>query len=101
MMAEATQAHHVNLRPLLPLYLVIFIAFCGYALMVTLFIPMLMGDYGFVPQDAPVARRTAIVEPKQNCGSPANVATSTEGPNWSFNCNAAKSEAKPPHDAPA
>ena len=60
-MAEATQAHHVNLRPLLPLYLVIFIAFCGYALMVTLFIPMLMGDYGFVPQDAPVARRTAIV----------------------------------------
>lgn len=35
-----------DIHPLLPLYLVIFIAFCGYAMMVTIFVPMLMHDDG-------------------------------------------------------
>jgi len=36
-----------DLHPLLPLYLVIFIAFIGYSMMVTLFIPMLVYSEGF------------------------------------------------------
>src|SRR6267142_4280414 len=42
----------VDLRALLPLYLVIFIGFCGYSLMITLFVPMLMGTNGFLAADA-------------------------------------------------
>lgn len=38
----------VDLHPLLPLYLVIFIAFTGYSMMVTLFVPMLLNDHGFL-----------------------------------------------------
>ena len=40
------QPHKTNIHPLFPLYLVIFIAFCGYAMMVTIFVPMLMHDDG-------------------------------------------------------
>lgn len=42
----------VDLHPLLPLYLVIFIAFTGYSMMVTLFVPMLMNNHGFVTDTA-------------------------------------------------
>jgi len=45
----AIVARTVNIRSLLPLYLVIFIAFIGYAMMVTFFVPLLMHDYGFLP----------------------------------------------------
>ncbi|HSU07059.1 MAG TPA: MFS transporter, partial [Acetobacteraceae bacterium] len=51
----------VGLRPLLPLYLVIFIAFCGYSLMMTLFVPMLMGQYGFVPAATGIGQRTTLI----------------------------------------
>jgi MFS family permease len=40
-------AHKTDLHPLMPLYLLIFIAFTGYAMMVTLFVPMLMHHNGF------------------------------------------------------
>jgi MFS family permease len=48
-----------DLRPLLPLYLVIVIAFLGYSRMVTLFVPMLMHQTsGFLPSSATTAQRT-------------------------------------------
>jgi MFS family permease len=47
------------IRPLLPLYLVIVIAFLGYSMMVTLFVPMLMHrTSGFLPSSATTAHRT-------------------------------------------
>ena len=51
----------VNLRPLLPLYLVIFIGFCGYSLMITLFIPMLMGENGFLGTDTTANQRSLVL----------------------------------------
>src|ERR1700677_3235890 len=48
----------VDLRALLPLYLVIFIGFCGYSLMITLFVPMLMGTNGFLAADAATGQRS-------------------------------------------
>jgi predicted MFS family arabinose efflux permease len=48
----------VDLRALLPLYLVIFIGFCGYSLMITLFVPMLMGTNGFLAADATTGHRS-------------------------------------------
>src|ERR1700733_12043410 len=48
----------VDLRALLPLYLVIFIGFCGYSLMITLFVPMLMGTNGFLAEDATTGQRS-------------------------------------------
>gem|GEM_PF-591321 len=50
-----------GLRPLLPLYLVIFVAFLGYAMMVTLFVPMLVGHNGFLPPEAGAGRRSLLV----------------------------------------
>ncbi|MBO0718407.1 MAG: MFS transporter, partial [Rhizobiales bacterium] len=52
------QTHRTDLRTLLPLYLVVFIGFCGYSLMITLFAPMLMGSNDFLPADATVAQRS-------------------------------------------
>ncbi len=52
---------NIKLTALLPLYLVIFIGFCGYSLMITLFVPMLMGDNGFLsPASTPGQRSFAI-----------------------------------------
>jgi predicted MFS family arabinose efflux permease len=48
----------VDLKALLPLYLVIFIGFCGYSLMITLFVPMLMGTNGFLAADAATGQRS-------------------------------------------
>ncbi|WP_407158504.1 MFS transporter [Bradyrhizobium sp. STM 3557] len=47
--------------PLLPLYLLIFIGFCGYSLMITLFAPMLMGNNGFLPDGATVGQRSIVL----------------------------------------
>lgn len=49
------------IRRLLPLYLVIFVAFCGYSLMVTLFVPMLMNENGFVPPGTGIGQRTTLI----------------------------------------
>jgi len=51
----------VDLRPLLPLYLVIFIGFCGYSLMITLFVPMLMGANGFLAADTTTSQRSLVL----------------------------------------
>jgi DHA1 family tetracycline resistance protein-like MFS transporter len=49
----------VDLKPLLPLYLVIFVGFCGYSLMITLFVPMLMGADSFLSARPSAARLPA------------------------------------------
>lgn len=49
---------NIRLAALLPLYLVIFIGFCGYSLMITLFVPMLMGDNGFLPPATTTGQRS-------------------------------------------
>jgi DHA1 family tetracycline resistance protein-like MFS transporter len=54
----AIQRTPTRLRPLLPLYLVIFIAFIGYAMMVNFFVPLFMNNNGFLPPDASLALRT-------------------------------------------
>lgn len=51
----------VELKALLPLYLVTFIGFCGYSLMITLFIPMLMGDNGFLDPGTTSERRSMVL----------------------------------------
>jgi hypothetical protein len=51
----------VHLKALLPLYLVIFIGFCGYSLMITLFVPMLMGTNGFLAADATAGQRSLVL----------------------------------------
>lgn len=53
--------HASGLRPLLPLYFVIFIAFLGYAMMVTLFVPMLVGHNGFLPRETSAGTRSLLV----------------------------------------
>ncbi len=50
-----------RIAPLLPVYLVIFVAFIGYSMMVNFFVPLLMNDHGFLPNDAsPGTRATTI-----------------------------------------
>lgn len=51
----------VRLSALLPLYLVIFIGFCGYSLMITLFVPMLMGDNGLLPPETTPGQRSFAI----------------------------------------
>jgi hypothetical protein len=51
----------VDLKALLPLYLVIFIGFCGYSLMITLFVPMLMGTNGFLAAEATTGQRSVVL----------------------------------------
>ncbi len=68
-LANCTRAHTVRIDrtvlarilPLLPLYLLIFIGFCGYSLMITLFAPMLMGNNGFVPDGASLGQRSVVL----------------------------------------
>lgn len=47
MIPAGIQPNKTDLNPILPLYLVILVAFAGYGLMVAIFIPMLMHDTGF------------------------------------------------------
>jgi MFS family permease len=56
-----TRSRSTEIRPLLPVYLVIFIAFIGYAMMVNFFVPLLMHDHGFLPVTASKAQRTTAV----------------------------------------
>lgn len=59
-MAQATPTR-TPLRPLLPLYLVIFTGYIGYGMMVTLFVQMLLDrGSGFVPPGASTAYRTQL-----------------------------------------
>jgi len=51
------QPNKTDLHPLMPLYLVILVAFAGYGLMVSIFIPMLMHDTGFFDKSVPTATR--------------------------------------------
>ena len=50
-----------DIRPLLPIYLVIFVAFIGYAMMVNFFVPLLMHDHGFLPAATSTAERTTVI----------------------------------------
>lgn len=50
--------HRIDLHPLMPLYLVIFIAFIGYSMMVTIFVPMLMDGGGFFHEGAASGTKT-------------------------------------------
>ena len=51
----------VDLKPLLPLYLVIFVGFCGYSLMITLFVPMLMGADSFLGANTTPGQRSVVL----------------------------------------
>ncbi|MGH6938729.1 MFS transporter, partial [Hypericibacter sp.] len=57
----AKRMRGVGLRALLPLYLVIFIGFCGYSLMITLFVPMLMGANGFLGAETTANQRSVVL----------------------------------------
>lgn len=59
MLSAGIRSTKTDLHPLLPLYLLIFIAFTGYAMMVTLFIPMLIVDTGFLGKSVP--HSTALI----------------------------------------
>jgi MFS family permease len=50
-----------DIRPVLPIYLVIYAAFIGYGMMVNFFVPLLMENHGFLPATASVAQRTTVV----------------------------------------
>jgi DHA1 family tetracycline resistance protein-like MFS transporter len=56
-----TTTRSTNIRPLLPVYLVIFVAFIGYAMMVNFFVPLLMHNHGFLPATASNAQRSTAV----------------------------------------
>lgn len=59
MLSARPNYEKTDLHPILPLYLVILIAFTGYGLMVTIFIPMLMHGSGFF--DESVTRATRVI----------------------------------------
>ncbi len=50
-----------DLHPLMPLYLVILIAFTGYSMMVTIFVPMLMYDHAFFGGEVSRAVKTTVI----------------------------------------
>jgi len=50
-----------KIAALAPLYLVIFIGFCGYSLMITLFVPMLLGDNGFLDASVTPGQRSVVL----------------------------------------
>jgi predicted MFS family arabinose efflux permease len=56
-----TTTRSTNIRPLLPVYLVTFVAFIGYAMMVNFFVPLLMHNHGFLPPTASNAERSTAV----------------------------------------
>lgn len=47
MFSSGVRPYKTDLHPIMPLYMVIFIAFIGYAMMVTIFVTMLVRDPGF------------------------------------------------------
>jgi len=57
MQPAGIESNKTELHPLMPLYLVILVAFAGYGLMVSIFIPMLMHDTGFFDKSVPTATR--------------------------------------------
>ena len=57
MLSSGMQPNKTDLHPLMPLYLVILVAFAGYGLMVSIFIPMLMHGTGFFDESVPTATR--------------------------------------------
>ena len=58
MIPAGVQPYKTDLHPIMPLYVVIFIAFIGYAMMVTIFVTMLVRDPGFF--DASVSQSTKM-----------------------------------------
>ncbi len=56
-----TSAFATDLHPLMPLYLVIFIAFIGYSMMVTIFVPMLMYDHAFFGGEVSRGTKTTVI----------------------------------------
>ena len=59
--SAGTATAHGRLRAFLPLYLVIYVAYLGYAMTVTIFVPMMMDEsLGFVPKDTPRGVRTVL-----------------------------------------
>ncbi|MGB3365115.1 MAG: MFS transporter, partial [Thermodesulfobacteriota bacterium] len=57
MIPAGIQPNKTDLNPILPLYLVILVAFAGYGLMVAIFIPMLMHDTGFFDESVSSSAR--------------------------------------------
>lgn len=57
MIPAQTSYQKTDIHPLLPLYLIILIAFSGYGLMVAIFIPMLMQGGGFFEESIPRATK--------------------------------------------
>jgi DHA1 family tetracycline resistance protein-like MFS transporter len=55
------EAADVRLRPLLPLYLVVFMGFVGYSLMITVFTPLLVGDDELLGAGASTSERTILL----------------------------------------
>ncbi len=61
MLSAGMQPNKTGLHPLMPLYLIIFVAFIGYSMMVTLFVPMLMHPHGFLDDSIVRSTRTIYV----------------------------------------
>jgi MFS family permease len=61
MIPTRTPAFKTDLHPLMPLYLVILIAFIGYSMMVTIFVPMLMYDHAFFGGEVSRAVKTTTI----------------------------------------
>jgi len=57
MLSSGMQPNKTDLHPIMPLYLVILVAFAGYGLMVSIFIPMLMHDTGFFDESVSSSTR--------------------------------------------
>ena len=57
MLSAGMQPSKTDLHPILPLYMVILVAFAGYGLMVSIFIPMLMHDTGFFDKSVSTSTR--------------------------------------------
>lgn len=58
MLSAGMQPHKTDLHPIMPLYLIILVAFSGYGLMVAIFVPMLMKGVFF---DESVLRATRVI----------------------------------------
>lgn len=61
MIPTRTSGLTAELHPLMPLYLVILIAFTGYSMMVTIFVPMLMYNHAFFGGEASRAAKTTVI----------------------------------------
>jgi MFS family permease len=59
---ELAPAGPQNLKPLLPLYAVVFAGFVGYSLMITVFTPMIMSNHDWLlSSDEPMSRRVIVL----------------------------------------